>query len=109
MEIGYPAPIPMEQFNINRGELDIERGDLDSAVGVKMAIEGGKVKKLCQTCTRLEERCGRCGTNMKNPSIHTIVERSSGDTFGDGEHGLGEGVIYKDVAVERVVEFLTKK
>lgn len=94
----------MEQF-------DIERGDLGSGVGVKMVIEGGKVKKVCQKCARVEERCERCGTSIKSPSIHTVVSRVSGENHSprNGEQDLGEGVIYKDVAVERVVEFLTRK
>lgn len=74
---------------------------------MRMVIEGGKVKKVCQKCAQIEERCERCGT-----SIHTVVGRASEEshsTLRNGEEDLGEGVIYKDVAVERVVEFLTKK
>ena len=73
---------------------------------MKMIIEGGRVKKVCGKCTEVEERCERCGT-----SIHTVVGRTSGESHStrDGEQDMGEGVIYKDVAVERVVEFLTKK
>lgn len=91
----------MEQF-------DVERGDLGP--GVKMVIEGGRVKKVCQKCAQIEESCDRCGTSIH--TVHTVVGRASGEshsTLRDGEQDLGEGVIYKDVAVERVVEFLTKK
>jgi hypothetical protein len=98
IEIGYP--IPMETF-------DSGRDGADSGVGMKMIIEGGRVKKVCGNCAEVEERCERCGT-----SIHTVVGRASGEshsTLPDGQQDMGEGVIYKDVAVERVVEFLTKK
>jgi hypothetical protein len=90
----------MEEFDIERRE------GAESRAGLKMVIEGGRVKKVCPKCAQIEERCERCGT-----SIHTVAGRLSGEshTLRDEEQDLGEGVIYKDVAVERVVEFLTKK
>ena len=109
--MGNSTPIPMENFNIDLRGFDVESGDLGSGMmtGVKMVIEGGRVKKVCRKCAKVEERCDNCGTSIKSPSIHTVVGRSSGDTFRDGEQDMSEGVIYKDVAVERVVEFLTRK
>ena len=91
----------MEEFGFGRRE------GAESRTGLKMVIEDGRVKKVCPRCAQVEERCERCGS-----SILTVVGRASGEshtTLGDGEQDLGEGVIYKDVAVERVVEFLTKK
>ena len=86
---------------------DGSRDGADSAVGMKMTIEGGQANKMCGKCADAGEKCENCGA-----AIHSVVERASGEshsTLKDSERDVGEGVIYKDVAVKRVVEFLTEK
>ena len=77
-----------------------------------MVVEGGKVKNVGQNSSQVEGNCAKYGAKISTPSLHTMFGRSSEespDAFRSGEQDSGERVIYKDVAVERVGEFLTKK
>jgi len=82
----------MEEFNVTVSEFNTVK------------ITAGKLS--CQACVELEEQgklCQKCGCGIEEGEWHS---RSGSQ---EALNTTREGAIYKDVEIDRVVEFLRRK